>query len=295
MMTDNFLSGTNAPQLAAGFLYFRSGPGRNEEAIHDTRRANYSVWTEQDAHDAWSEMWRFTADRYGDSPVVVGFNLVVEPHVNTLIDPRGRLEPIDVQTEAEGTLMDWNAFAADMTAAIRQVDPDTPIIVNSLHWGSAEWFAALRPTGDARTVYSFHAYEPDIYTHQDEGEIEISYPSTVQDRRETIEFDRNWIEEEFQPVIEFEQKYGVPIFVGESGSMRWVPGAVEFHSDLTAIFEAHGWNHVYYVWRTDDNGWDGFNLERGTDPANHSTIPDNPLLAVYLDRWAQNAYYPPVP
>jgi hypothetical protein len=62
------------------------------------------------------------------------------------------LELLEVQAQAAGTLRDWNAFAAEITAAIRQVDPDTPIIVNSISWAAAAWFPALQPTGDPRTV-----------------------------------------------------------------------------------------------------------------------------------------------
>jgi hypothetical protein len=238
---------------------------------------------------------RFTAERYRDSPAVVGYNLMVEPHVNVVYDRRVRLEPVDLQAEVEGTLMDWNAFAADMTAAIRQVDPNTPIIVNSLHWASAEWFSALQPTGDSRTVYSLHAYDPDIYTHQEEGVTDITYPSVVQDEGEQITFDRTFLEETFRPAVAFAQEHDVPIFVGEMGSMRWVPGATEFHSDLTAIFEEYGWHYVYYVWRGDELYFDGFNLEYGADPESHEPVPDNALLAVYLDRWTQNVDYPAVP
>jgi hypothetical protein len=77
--------------------------------------------------------------------------------------------------------------------------------------------------------------------------------------------------------------------------MRWVPGAIEFHRDLTALFEQYGWNYVYYTWRADTIDWDGFNLEYGTDPNNHTIELDNPLLGVYLDRWSRNIDFPGKP
>ncbi len=269
-------------------IHFRTGPGRNEAAIVLEGRPLYDVWQDQAAHDAWVEMWRFTAERYRDIPVVVGYDLMVEPHPNTLIDRRGRLEPREVQAKAQGTLMDWNAFAAEMTAAIREVDPDTPIIVNSLNWASAEWFKLLQPTGDPRTVYSLHAYDPDVYTIQEEGKATIHYPSVVDDAGVKITFDRTWLEENYRPVREFAEQHDVPIYVGEFGVLRWVPGAAAFLHDQTELFEQYGWNYAVYVWRGDEPYFDGFNLEYGPDPENHTIDLDNPLLDVVRDRCAQN-------
>jgi hypothetical protein len=273
-------------------IHFRTGPGRNEGAITSEGDPIFDVWSDQAAHNAWVEMWRFTAERYRDSPVVVGYNLMVEPHPNTLFDPDGALEPLELQTQVEGTLLDWNAFAAEITAAIRQVDPDTPIIVNSLSWSSAAWFPALQPTGDPRTVYSLHAYDPDIYVIQEAGEAAIGYPDVVDDYGETIAFDRAWLEENYQPVHEFAQQHDVPIYVGEFGAVRWVPDAAAFLHDQTDLFEQYGWNYAVYVWRGDEPDFDGFNLEYGPDPENHAPSPDNPLLGVFFDRWAQNVDFP---
>lgn len=273
-------------------IHFRTGPGRNGAAITLADDPLFAVWTEQEAHDAWIEMWRFTAERYRHSPVVVGYDLMVEPHPNTLIDPNYKLEPAEAQVEMEGTLLDWNVFAAEISAAIRQVDPDTPIIINSLSWGSAEWFTVLQPTGDPRTVYSLHAYDPDVYTHQDMGESNIQYPDVVDDYGETITFDRSWLDENYRPVREFAQQHKVPIYVGEFGALRWTPGATSFLFDQMDLFEQYDWNYAVYVWRGDEPDFDGFNLEYGSDQSNHAPLPDNPLLRIFRDRWALNVNFP---
>ncbi len=273
-------------------IHFRSGPGRNEEAIHLAPGERYEVWTDQAAHDAWGEMWRFVAQRYRESPVVIGYDLMVEPHPNTLVDPDFDLSPSETQAQMEGTLMDWNALAADITAAIREVDSDTPIIINSLNWGSAEWFEVLEPTGDDRTVYSLHAYDPDVYVDQEPGAEGITYPDVVEDYGETITFNRAWLEENFQPPLEFAERYDVPIYIGEFGVMRWAPDAAAFLEDELDLFEEYGWNYAVYVWRGDEVYFDGFNLELGPDPDNHSQVLDNPLLNIFRQAWAQNTHFP---
>ena len=212
-------------------IHYRTGPGRNESAIHMDQDAIYDVWMDQAAHNAFIKMWRFTAERYRNSAVVVGYDLIVEPLVNTIVDPDFEMNSAEYRETVEGTLMDWNAFAKEITAAIREVDPDTPIIVSSLSWSDPEWFAVLEPTGDTHTVYSFHAYEPGEYTHQEEDDITYSYPDVIQGDEEKVNFDRDWLEEYLQPVVNFSVTYDVPIYVGEFGAMRWVPNAEIFLRD----------------------------------------------------------------
>lgn len=273
-------------------IHFRTGPGRNGAAIVMGEDPIFEVWTDQDAHDAWVEMWRHTAERYRNSPVVVGYDLMVEPHPNTLIDPDGENEPQSVQAELENTLMDWNAFAKELTDNIREIDAETPIIVSSVNWGSAAWFPALEPTGDPRTIYSLHAYDPDVYMMQEVGESSIQYPDEVDDYGETIVFDRGWLHDNYSPVRQFVEQYDVPIYVGEFGALRWVPNAVDYLRDQMGFFEEYGWNYAVYVWRGDESGFDGFNLEFGPDPDDHQQDLQNDLMGIFLDKWALNVDFP---
>ncbi len=45
-------------------LNYRSGPGRNEAAIHMANGAIFDIWRTREAQEAWIEMWRFTVERY---------------------------------------------------------------------------------------------------------------------------------------------------------------------------------------------------------------------------------------
>jgi hypothetical protein len=273
-------------------IHFRTGPGRSESAIHLEPNAVYDVWTDPDAQDAFIEMWRFTAERYKDSPVVVGYDLMVEPLANLVVDPDFEMDSEEYKVAAAGTPMDWNALARKITNAIRSVDSGTPIIVSSLSWADPEWFDVLEPTGDPFTVYSFHAYEPGEYTHQEADKIEYSYPDVIRDSGESFEFNRETFEEYLSPVIDFAAKHDVPIYVGEFGAMRWVPNAEIFLRDEIEIFEQHGWNYAYYVWRGDEPDFDGFNLEYGADPDNHTSQPGNPLFSLFTAQWSLNLDFP---
>ncbi|MHC4444243.1 MAG: cellulase family glycosylhydrolase [Planctomycetota bacterium] len=269
-------------------IHVRTGPGRNAEAITNTTgNPLWTVWTDQAAHDAWIAMWRYMAQRYSNSPVVIGYHLMVEPHVNSWLDPQATLTPQAFNQQHAGTLGDWNNFAAQITAAIRQVDTQTPIIINSLQWANASWFPALVPTSDARTVYSVHPYDPDIYTAQEDN-APVSYPSTV----EGTNFNRDWLVNNLQPVLNFAQQHNVPIYVGEHGLFRWVSNGAAFISDLTGLFEQYGWNYAYYVWRGDETDFNGYNIEYGSDRNNTNPIPNNPLQAAFTAHWSKNTNFP---
>jgi cysteinyl-tRNA synthetase len=273
-------------------INFRSGPGRNEAAIHMSDGAIFDVWENQEAQDAWIDMWRFTAERYKDNPVVIGYTLFTEPHPNVLVDPDYELTPFEVQAEIEGSLMDWNIFAKEITLGIREKDTETPIIIDSIGWAAPDFFSILQPTGDPYTIYSVHMYDPDLYSHQEVNKIKISYPDVVTYYGEKINFDRNWLEEDLIPVIQFAEEHQVSIFVGEYGPMRWVPGGESYLFDLMDIFEKQDWHYAYYAWRTEEEYFDGFNLEYGPDPENHVLVEDNPLLKVITTRWQQNVDFP---
>jgi hypothetical protein len=211
------------------------------------------------------------------------------------VDPDLELEPEKVQAQLRGTLADWNVLAKRITSGIREVDPDTPIIIDSISWANAAWFSVLEPTGDDRTIYSLHTYDPDAYTTQEEGDESISYPDVVEDYGETINFNRDWLEENLHPVLEFSLKHQVPIYVGEYGAMRWVPGAANFIRDQINLFEEYGWNYAYYVWRGDDLYFDGFNMEYGPDPSDHHLLDGNEVLQAHIEYWSENVFFPMLP
>jgi hypothetical protein len=79
-------------------ITFRTGPGRSEFTMmsddtgtwFDESYLNDSVWEDQATQDAWGEMWRYTAERYRDNPIVVGYDLMVEPNAEEVF---GRLLP----------------------------------------------------------------------------------------------------------------------------------------------------------------------------------------------------------
>lgn len=51
------------------------------------------------------------------------------------------------------------------------------------------------------------------------------------------------------PVLAFQQRIRVPIYVGEFGVARWAPGAYDYLQDVIDTFESYGWDWTYPVYQ----------------------------------------------
>jgi hypothetical protein len=249
-------------------ISFRTGPGRTENAFSSPSPPDASpVWTSQAAQDAWVEMWRQTAVHFRGNPVVIGYHLMVEPNGNRVgID---EWDPSSFLAKYRGTLYDWNALAARITTAIREVDTDTPILVSAMNWADASWLPSTPVTGDPRTVYVIHQYEPDNYTQQ-VAPLTLTYPGYFDGNYLGYPqaIDESWLSALAEPAVQFRQDHGVPVAVLEYGVMRWEPGVAQFLRDRLDVLESDTFSHAIWLWETDFAGvdWTDFNFRVDPNP-----------------------------
>jgi hypothetical protein len=274
-------------------LSFRTGPGRNEATFGGpgAHGALNTVWESAAAQAAWAAMWAYTADRYKGTAVLVGYDLMVEPNANDVL--LGIQDPKVFHAKYKGTLYDWNQLASRITSSIRGEDALTPLLVGGMDWSSVRWIGEIEPTGDARTVYAIHQYEPFVYTHQ-RGSLYRTYPGDFDpDKMGRVLVNRDWLADFFQPMADFQSKERAPLAVNEFGVMRWEPGAERFFADSTELFESFGMNHAVWLWETPSPiDWDEFNIRRGPEPSQHIDVPDSLLIGAIRRSWAKNAVRP---
>jgi hypothetical protein len=218
-------------------------------------------------------MWREIASHYRGRPSIVGYDLMCEPHPDE---------------EASKPLGDWNALAQKITTAIRAVDARTPILVNSIGWAYPQQFEALRPTGDPRTVYTVHFYDPHHYTHQKPAD-HITYPGFHVPGKPAEAWDKAVLEAQLAAVRAFQQKHHVPIFVGEFGCARFAPGVEQWLRDQIDLYEQEGWSWAYWAFRE----WDVMNIERTADPTDKVNHSDTPLLRLFKTYFAKDKQFLP--
>jgi hypothetical protein len=120
-------------------------PGaQNAENISDSD-GQARLWTERAVY--WPRLralWRRIAERYAGNPYIIGYDLLNEPLLR-------RYEGLD---EA-----DLRELYVQLTAAIREVDPNGLIFVEGDDW--AQNFRMLEPIDwDPHLVLAFHSYPP---------------------------------------------------------------------------------------------------------------------------------------
>jgi len=282
-------------------ISFRTGPGRSEFAIiggedwlPDKSYIVETVWSDEAARAAWAEMWRYTAQRYRDNPIVVGYDLMCEPNSNASLDI---WDPGTFYADYAGTGYDWNAWYPNLVSAVREVDGDTPILVGGNGYSGVEWLPYLQPVDDAHIVYTIHQYAPQSqYTHQ-EPPAENTYPGEFDldwDGQLDI-FDRSWLENLLSIVTDFQSAHGVVVAVNEYGLQRWTPGGADYLHDEMTFFEQYGWNYAVWMWHASwpplVEGDNNFNFRFGPDPENVTEV-DNDLQDALVSFWSRNMVQP---
>lgn len=237
-------------------------------------------WSDTVWHDHLVRLWEYIANRYKDrGAVIAGYDLLNEPAV-----PNGG---------ARGTPADWNALVRRLVAAIRAIDPVHTIIVEPpmiFTPGRAAvsrlaGMAYLDPPPAGNLVYSPHMYEPLEFTHQGvNGRPEpVAYPGIIGGKR----WDRAAMEVAFEPVVAFQQKHGVPIYIAEFSATRWRGGdANRYIRDVIELCEKNGWSWGYHAWRAADV-WDA--EMDNENRSNRQRLATTPRLEILKSFWARNA------
>jgi hypothetical protein len=205
--------------------------------------------------DHFVKTWQRIAKRYKGNPAVWAYDLVNEP-VQETPSPEGVADYLGAQVNA--------------ARAIRAIDRDTTILIESSGWDSAEAYKDLDPVDVARVVYQVHMYVPHQFTHQgvSSPSAPIAYPGVI----DGVKWDKEQLRKVLQPVREFQLAYNVHIYCGEFSAIRWAPGdsAYRYLKDCIDLFEEYGWDWSYHAYRE----WDGWSVEHGPDPNDHTPTPE---------------------
>ena len=232
---------------------------REENLYHDARWLN-----------AFVETWRRIATRFKGHPALYGYDLINEPTQRS---------PGDVASY-------WEAqrLAAE---AIRAIDPDTAIIVESASAASAGAFSYLSPLAMDNVIYQFHTYSPLEFTHQ--GALDYPNLPNVSWPDASRGWNADYLRNAVRHVREFQLKHKCRIFVGEFAAIAWAGGADRYLRDCIDLFEEYGWDWAYHAFRASYE-WD---VEReGPVATQMAKVPMTPRKAALIDAML---YAPDIP
>jgi endoglucanase len=140
----------------------------------------------------------------------------------------------------------WYGIEAKVTTAIREGAPEHTIIVTGAHWSDDDDLVFLEPLRDPDWIYTFHFYEPHIFTHQGatwsvnywhflKGVPYPSDPEAAQKaaalvpdpvhRLDVVRYgmshwDASRIDADVAQVVEWARRWNVPVICNEFGVYR---------------------------------------------------------------------------
>jgi hypothetical protein len=206
-----------------------------------------------------ANFWSAMAQRYLNEPAIIAFDILNEP--NTDYFHQGQ----------------WytNVMPAAV-AAIRGVNSNIWLVVESEYQGAAGGFSTMPVLNDPQVIYSFHFYSPHSYCNQ--GILSyVGYTATYPGSNSMwgvppyTFWNQETLRNEMLDAINFKNAHpDKRILVGEFGVLRWAPGADKWLSDSIELFEEYGWDWCNHS----PSGWNGYNVTYSPTDQSISAAPD---------------------
>ena len=191
-----------------------------------------------------------------------------------------RNEPHEIKAE------EWRAQADELIRTVRSIAPEHTLIVGFHDWNSRQAMIDSRPFADKNIIYTFHYYDPFIFTHQgatwsSRGLPELRglpFPSN----KKRIEVPKSakgtWVEErvkaysddskeskmfdDLKAAKDWSVKNDVPIFLGEFGSFGNFASMEDRCRHADVLYSALGSLEIPNAWWEWDGGFAMF--DKGT-------------------------------
>ena len=218
------------------------------------------LFTDEENMSKTVKLWETVAARYRDRDIIAGYDLLNEP------------KPLNPKDNP------WPEMAQHLVEVIREVDPDTPIIV--------EWFLTLPfAVYGKNIIYSFHFYDPWEYTHSQvsfaHSFTNLCYPGAI----DGLWWDKEQLRNVLRPYLEFQKQNRARIFIGEFSVAAWAPGGAQYLQDCVDLFEEYGWDWTYHAFRE----WSGWSVEHaGKSRKDNRRVGDTDRKRVLLKAFEKN-------
>jgi hypothetical protein len=215
------------------------------------------IWTDSKFQSQAIKFWQDLASELKGHPAIIGYNILNEPHLERLYYNEAIPLYQIKQQEVQEILF---KFYHDIISAIRVIDPETPIILDSSSYSDPQTFKYLKSHSDPNILYSFHMYEPYAFTNAKTNQGKWKYPGKINEK----EWNKDSLKDYLKHVIQFQKINNIPsnrILVGEFGGHRTSKGLPQYFEDLINIFEENHWHYAFYAFREDT--WDGMDYELG--------------------------------
>lgn len=233
---------------APGYSFFNANETGRADAFAGSR--SNSMFSDPGLQERFIAIWEMFAKRYQAEGRSLAFELLNE----IVLEDIGQ----------------WNRLWRKAVSRIRAIDADRTIIIGGNKNSDPSELQNLDLTSDEGVVYTFHFYEPGIFTHQRSPfipylanyPVPVTYPFTQAEhqaffdafaqqglvpdayRRDT--FGKDFLSELLAPVRSFQEETGREVFCGEYGVNEFADYAstLRWYTDLLDLLNAMQIGHT---------------------------------------------------
>jgi endoglucanase len=236
---------------APGFAFYNTSPGINNPVSIPGATEN-TLFLDETLQQRFVQIWRMFAQRY----VAEGNHLV-----------------FDLMNELVWQSSDpWNRLWLETVAAIRAIDPARTLMIGGNRNNDVNELANLAIIDDPGVVYTFHIYEPGMFTHQRSPWIPylaqypkpVTFPFSLEDHRDFFDafdalglvpplyrrenFGYDFLNDALEPARRFMAETGKELHCGEFGVNENcdIDSSIRWFEDIIGRFEEMGIGHT--VW-----------------------------------------------
>ncbi|MCX8999388.1 glycoside hydrolase family 5 protein [Rhizobiaceae bacterium BDR2-2] len=227
------------------------------------------LWSDPAFSDQAVRFWADLSAALKDHPAIAAYNLLNEPapEKTTGLAENAAMDDLKAWQEKQaGGPRDLPALYERIIAAIRAVDPLTPVMVDSGYYANprslAAWPARL---SDDRVLYAFHMYEPYAATSAPNmtRKEPFRYPGvTTRYAGGDLAWDRAAVTAHIDTAFDWAKAQGLAsnrVVAAEFGCMRLWADCRAYLEDVMDAVDARGGHWAFYSFREDV--WDGMDYE----------------------------------
>lgn len=188
------------------------------------------------------------------------------------------LELLNEVVEKENAIS-WNKLIEKTVLAIREISEAVPIIYGGIQWNSVKTLKLLENPHNKNIKYTFHFYEPLLFTHQKAHWVELMdkqedvfYPETMEyfkAKSESLGYQgevvtkansktmgKEFISEMIEEAVTAAQKAGVGLYCGEFGVIDQAPlqDTLRWFQDVDGVFNEFGIGYALWTYKDMDFG-----------------------------------------
>ena len=221
--------------------------------------AKNTLFSNVELQNRFVDLWVRIAQRYGKLDYVA-FELLNEVVEEQVAEP-------------------WNQLIDATVDAIRIHAPDTPIIYGGIQWNSARTLKLLNKPEFDNIYFTFHMYEPLIFTHQKAHWVPnmpmdktIEYPATMEYYKEVSaiigykgkdvtvskckEMGKPFLIEMISEAVDAAKEAGVKLYCGEFGVIDRAPveDTLRWYKDIFEVFKQFDIHAAVWTYKEMDFG-----------------------------------------